>query len=509
MALKLYGCVESFNGIEFMVRADTRDKAQETADALVADIQTAGTLFVEDFGDPVEILTTYKSDSFAATGPVNGGSLGIQEIVEEFEVLRLDGSAGTFAFGSDEDTNNPLGEQNVIVFVQFDTYQGKVQTIASKWNPFEDEKVWALRISTLGFIQYEVSSDGDTSEIVEDTNTILGNGAGVWIKAHFDPSLLQISISIAPNNEFVALEDLTFTPTAVKSILFTTLRDDSTAGIHMGAEGDPSAAGLINTPTGFISRAVIGTPDLEDEDFEIVSDMFPDRDAVPGTAPWTYPPTGETWSMFGNADIGLPIVGGPIKAIKLDGTSGSYASAPDDWPLDKSFTVAAWIQSDEIQFSYMKTIASKDSSWSFEVESSDKVGINAGNDTLVAEGSGYKTGEGTWTAVYFDIPNTRVHFYRSDDSARTPYKEINWVKVKAEIVPNLTTVKTSDADICIGEYFKGDIARFLYMDGELTGELYRDMYPDRDHVNGESSFTSATTGEEWVCHGDAIIGNLA
>ncbi len=517
MALKLYGCVDLPTGIEFMVRAKTRLGAQETAEGLLDEINTAGSLFADDFEGPIEITTTYHADNFLTNGSINGGTSEIiKKIVTDYIALRLDGIDDSYAFTENTEGNRPGGDQEIVAFIQFDVYQGAgIQSIVNQWGPTASgDSSFFLRANE-GALEYGISSTGSVTELTS-LNFNPEAGAGFWVKGTFKAAGAQPGtqrVSISTQNQFVAIEDLTFDSMQddVTSIVSLNTTDE---GIHVGAISDLGTSNFIDVPVGFIGRValydgIIGAGGI------LVSNMFPDQDTSAGETSWNSTSTEETWSLFGNADIGVPILGGPIKTIKLDGTPGTYVSAPDDTERNSSFTVAAWIQSDSLIDPSPKTVVSKfdnveDASWIFDIADGDDIAVHIGTDLIDVKGSSglYRNGEGIWTAVFFDIPNTRVYFYRSKDCARIDYKDIEWVEVGCQIVPNLTVVKNSLSDILVGPQFAGNIARVLYMEGKLTGDLYREMNPDRDYIEGDS-FTSYTTGEEWTLNGDSVIGTLA
>ncbi|MCH6574087.1 MAG: hypothetical protein IH795_02605, partial [Bacteroidetes bacterium] len=211
MALKLYGCVDTATGIEFMVRSNTRGKAQATADALQTDLNVAGELSVDDFGDPVEILTTLASDQFSVNGPVNGGSLEVAQAVKEYKALRLDGMDNSFAFAVKTGANNPLQAQEVIAFIQFDDYMSGTQTIASKWNPGAEKRVWKLEVNSLGQVVYSVTELGTAGGVVEVIYDLgVPNGTAFWVSASFllsGPTTSDIAIGISFQNQFIELEN--------------------------------------------------------------------------------------------------------------------------------------------------------------------------------------------------------------------------------------------------------------------------------------------------------------
>ncbi len=518
MALKIYAGTDTHTGIEFIVRADTFDDAQEAASRLVSDINVASTLVADDFSKPVRLATTLLQGDFPG-----GAATGVNPIIpiEIYHALRLDGSDRSFGFTASSAENNFISDFQIIAWIEFLDYEGAGrQVIASNWDEGANLRsyTFAMEGGNLVFQVSAVGTDINTTTFLIDPVA----DTGFWVRAQFATLSIgvgQTTIFTSDQSRLIDIEDITWVQKASDITSFEELKTN-TVGLRIGTE--TTTISDTNVPNGNIGRIVfIQGVDGTFSNNTIIDDMYPNRDTTPGETNW-FSQTGEQWQIFGRASIGIPIVGGGIIGFLLDGISGTFISTPDTSPnFATTISLAIWVelvtypQTGQVGFISKFDGTSAGDSYAFSLEDGDDFGF-IGDDAngfgdKIGDDTGYKVDDGIWTAMTWDSNTREFTWYRSDDAIDTDHDAIVWTPtVVSDPISQTFWNVVSNVDIRIGSQGSTNamntiVGRAMVIDGALDGTLYADMFPDRDYVDG-TQFTS-TTGllQEWTLTGGVTV----
>ncbi len=527
MALKLYGGKDTNTPLEFMVRANSLEEAQESASILKDELTNVSSLVIDDFSPPHRLNTSLITDPFPVPSIVNGGVIEsvIRQKLEVYEALRLDGTDNTSAITPRSNDNDLDNDFQIIAWIEFISYEGAAeQVILSQWDPSTTAKRFRFLMNN-DSLQFDVSSDGtNIFTISADIEAV--HDTGFWVRSQIEEeaggSLMTLYTS--SQNRFVEPENLTWTLVAEQAAVITTL--NQLAPIDMLAGGDGNIlTDVSNVPNGSIGRIlyIAGISEVFSNN-TISNDMYPDRDYVSGTTWTSASPQLETWTLEGRANVGIPIVGGGTIAFEI--SEGNYLQTFQELidSITGTISLAVWIEFIELTPLNVTNYFMGKGNDTF-TGNSFGLGISGdvftlglvgnGLDTSLVDGDipNYVVGEGRWLALTY-IPITKImNFYTSEDAINTPYADIEWT-LKAVGLSTLagSALLAASGEIYVGA-FNGEkspdalIARALIISGELDGTLEQEMYPDRDYTGG-TTMTSSTTSEIWALVGDVPTGQV-
>lgn len=518
MALKIYAGKDTNTGIEFVLREDNLEKAQEQATLLLEQIQVAGTLVAENFSSPKRLAPSLKDDhyEFPPISPFVP--------IAEYIALRLDGNDLSHATSAETAENNFREDFQIIAWIEFINYEGNgKQTITSNWvTGAVDDRVYNFLMDE-GTLKFQVSTDGTN---IEEVSVALDpvHGTGFWVRATYTPSsvipvaLARITLYTSDESRLLELSQITWNEESFEEIGFNELFN-APIGLLVGSE--LTTTSNINVPDGNIGRvAFVQGNDATFSNNTVVADMDPARDTVAGVEQWDSQ-TGEQWDIFGRASIGVPIVGGGIIGFLLDGVDGTYISTPDPLPpFTQSLALAIWVefvtypQAGEIGLigKFEGSNISQDSYQFSLVDGVDKGLIADGTvfEDRFGNDDRYVVKEGIWTAMEWDFNTGVFTFYRSDDPIGTVHDAIVWDEVFASDDSGLNFFNDSDQSIHIGAQNVEDglnavIGRAFIINQDLKGVVYAEMYPNRDYVNGDTFVSTTGNLQTWTLHGGVTI----
>jgi len=522
MPLKVYAGSDIHSGIEFIVRANNLDEAQQEADLLTSEIQVARQLVASNFSRPKRLASSLRDDHYSSITREDPFVP-----LEIYHLLVLDGQdlsrATTPISASTTLTNN----FQIMAWIQFLNYDGAGrQVIASNWNENGDERVYTVAMDD-GALVFQVSENGDDVTTVSfDLDPV--HDTGFWVRALMadsGPTASIITVSTSDESQLLEPGDVTWFQRASAFPTFNTLSDTGNF-LFVGTESTTTFTDT-NVPNGNIGRVTyIQGTDSNFANNTIVADMNPNGNASIGDEEWDSS-TGETWSLNGRATIGIPISGGGILAFLLGGEVGSYLSTGDAVPdFSGNFVLALWIEfvdyiTDQDQALIHKGqggASTQAYGFATDATENDEANISNGTTQSIVDGSTteYVNGEGIWTAVQWEESVREISFYRSSDPLSKSFTTIDWTpKTSGHIIPQTQWDATNAEDIAIGAQSDGTdplaaiigraiVVNGLISGGNIVGTLEKEMYPDRDYL-GVEPMVSTTTGESWTFNGDISV----
>jgi len=504
VALKLYGGTDSNNGIEFMVRADTLDGAQETADFLLSQIGAAEFLVASDFTPPIRLNTSLKNDNFPALSAVNGGfDVSPQIVLSVYEALLMDGRDNTYAASSENIAASPINDFQVIAWIEFQNYSGAgEQVIAEHWVNDSNIAVWRLAMNDTS-LEFTISSNGIFFDSIS-ADLDITHDTGIWVRAIyetepvFDTRALTLKTSLQPR--LIEPSDITWIPQNSAITTIESLDSVQPALRTIGADLNINPDGTINVMNGSIGRVLL-IDGISDDDIRtnVLWDMFPDQDAR-GTL---------------KQDLGLSIIGAPTFGVAVTPASSQTVGS-------NGITFLAWIQFDDYTVGgsifNQGDVTPGNFSYEFSVSNNQIVLLISEDGTAVVGGVSdiipFVDGEGMWINARYIGAIDNITFETSNDPNDTLYTSIIWDVISSSTAVLSADIFESSANLTVGgreadEDFSpsGIIFRALLLNGSTVGSpVGVDMYPNRDAVKDATSWTSGSGFEEiWDLVGNVFI----
>ena len=512
-------------------------------------------------GDTVTTATAISIFDGTATLNVSGYNTGAEPVVgtvysaQVFDGIRPDegtdfwldlpGGSGDYAHTPDSAAVSVTGDLDIRCHVALDDWTpAGTSTLVDKRSGGDD--AYQLRVLTSGLLSM-IWYTGST--YVQPASTVAPTVA--------DGEPLHVRVTVDVDNG-AAGNDVTFY-TSVDGVVWSQLGDVvTTAGVSVIADtawklniGASQGAGNVERMAGTVYSAQVydGIDGTLVADFNptrdssgygdasitsgtsgevwtvagaasvtgLVADLDPSRDSVPHAASVTSSTSGEVWTVAGDANV---VASG---CLDLPGASGDYAHSPDsaavsitgdldirchaaldDWtPAADSTLVAKWEDSGPNR-SFL---------WRVKSNGTLELYVSSGTDYLVSVSSvavPFANGEAGHVRVTLDVDDgasQRVStFYTSTDGISWSQLGVPDTRSGAISIVDRTSLLTIGAMQDAGDESRttGTVYSAQVYDG-IEGTLVADFDPLRDAEAGDTTVTSASTGEVWTVAGNASV----